>query len=123
MTFRRKVKNWLVVGNPEPEELGLLANLCSLCTFNLCSVEETNTLGTSLKLEVSEQRTIPFPSPFHVDWLPGEQKPLPAAACQLLPSLPPSPSPRVGFFGLLLLLPSNVGLAFNYGFSSCVLLV
>lgn len=49
--------------------MGLLANLCSLCTFNLCSVEETNLLGTSLKLEVSEQRTIPFPSPFHVDWL------------------------------------------------------
>lgn len=87
--FQKKGKNWVVVGNPEPEELGLLANLCSLCTFNLCSVEETNILGTGLKLEASEQRSIPFPSPSHVDWLPGEQKPLPAAACQLLPFLPP----------------------------------
>lgn len=122
VTFRREVK----LGCCRESRVwgvGLLANLCSLCTFNLCSVEETNTLWTSLKLEVREQRTIPFPCTIPCGLATWWAK-APSSCSVSAPALPASP--------LLLELDSLVScccflamlaLRSIMVFSSCVLLV
>lgn len=89
VTFRREVK----LGYCRESRVwgvGLLANLCSLCTFNLCSVEETNILWTNLKLEVSEQRTIPFPCTIPCGLATWWAK-APSSCSVSAPALPASP--------------------------------